>query len=91
MEVINGFWSYFCISDYVGDNFMRYFLGFIFALWILFIVPLFIVYSKIEDVQNQYAELKAENFYLKQEIKEVEARCERMTDCCIDIVTNQRW
>lgn len=47
-----------------------------------------VIYGK---QQNTNLELRNKVDYLELQIQETEARCQRMTDTCIDILANKRW
>lgn len=46
---------------------------------------------QLNEVQKELAKVQAQNFETQQQLQETEARCERMTDTCIDIIANRRW
>lgn len=72
-------------SDAIGYFLVINFLTF---LCILFGV-------KLDSVNEEIRSLKQENVQMQKLVaescQETEARCERMTDTCLDIISNQRW
>lgn len=50
---------------------------------------------KLDSVNEEIRSLKQENVQMQKLVaescQETEARCERMTDTCLDIISNQRW
>jgi len=46
---------------------------------------------QLNEVQRELAKVQAQNYETRKELQETEARCERMTDTCIDIIANRRW
>lgn len=50
---------------------------------------------RLDSVNEEIRSLKQENVQMQKLVaescQETEARCERMTDTCLDIISNQRW
>lgn len=72
-------------SDAIGYFLVINFLTF---LCIFFVV-------KLDSVNEEIRSLKQENVQMQKLVaescQETEAKCERMTDTCLDIISNQRW
>ena len=67
-----------------------YVITFVFILFSFFFFAI-----KIDSVNEEIQKLKQENVQIQKLVndkcQETEARCERMTDTCLDIISNQRW
>lgn len=68
--------------------------------WITIVLSIFLFFFVIillrqnNDIKNLKKEIEISRLAeskLKIELQETENRCERMTDTCIDIITNKRW
>lgn len=58
----------------------------------LILIAVLLIQSQLYVRQhNADSELKITVIKLEKELKESEDRCRRMTDTCIDILSNGRW
>lgn len=50
---------------------------------------------RLDSVNEEIRHLKQENVQIQKLVndkcQETEGKCERMTDTCLDIISNQRW
>lgn len=46
---------------------------------------------QINGLENQIAEVQTQNYELTLKLEETEQKCQRMTDTCIDVLSNKRW
>lgn len=51
--------------------------------------------GEITRISEELDKVKGENYALQKELEssleDIEGKCQRMTDTCIDIITNKRW
>ena len=47
--------------------------------------------AEINNIKKELSKVQQQNYLLTNELEETEDRCRRMTDTCIDILSNQRW
>lgn len=47
--------------------------------------------QKLNELEERVAITESNYFSVSVEMQETEERCQRMTDSCIDILTNKRW
>lgn len=68
------------------------FLIFALCLWFIFVFILVLQQGQqINHLQEEVAKLQNQQTNTAIEIKETEEKCQRMTDTCIDILSNKRW
>lgn len=56
-----------------------------FYVWLIILV----IVVRIQEVEIKQLEHKI--YVLSIQVENSEARCQRMTDTCIDIIANRRW
>lgn len=61
--------------------------------FLIFLCVFFAV--RLDAVNEEIQKLKQENVQIQKLVndkcQETEGKCERMTDTCLDIISNQRW
>lgn len=72
-------------SDFTGSCLV---MGFLLFFCIFFAVRLDSVNEEIRSLKRKDLQIQK---LVNEKCQETESRCERMTDTCLDIISNKRW
>ena len=70
---------------------IRWYNLFAYLLIVLQFILLMFVAMNIHNLKIDYSKLEQDNQKIRQELIETEAKCERMTDTCIHILSEGVW
>lgn len=64
----------------------------VFIAWSIFTLAIVSLQGiKINELEKEVATARSELYETNKHVDDSEERCKRMTDTCIDIISNRRW